>query len=71
MTLFKPGISDSGELSSLSSVNVLAIDLDYKESRRTDQNGNAFRYRSRVLDARGSSIGRWAWDVFFVTQPGQ
>ncbi len=42
-----------------------AIDLDYEESRRTDQYGNQFRYRSRVFDVHGTQAGRWAWDVFF------
>jgi hypothetical protein len=45
-----------------------AVDLDYRESRRTDQYGNLFKYRARVFDSRDSQVGRWAWDVFLVSR---
>lgn len=65
------GISELSELHTLSSLNVLAIELDYKESRRTDEFGNQFRYRAKVWGAKGARIGRWAWDVFLIIQsPG-
>ncbi len=57
------GISEPNELRPLSGL-IRAIDLDYKESRRTDQYGNKFRYRAKVYDARGVHGDRWAWDVF-------
>lgn len=61
------GISESSELLPLSGL-IRAIDLDYKESRRTDQHGNQFRYRAKVYDANGEHGGRWAWDVFLNVQ---
>jgi hypothetical protein len=62
------GISEPGELHTLPSLGLTAMDLDYRESRRVDQYGNRFRYRAKVRDVHGAQLGRWAWDVFFVTQ---
>lgn len=62
------GVSEPGELHTLSSLGLATIELNYKESRRTDQYGNQFKYRAKVKDIHGSHLGRWAWDVFFVTQ---
>ncbi len=60
------GISQPGELRGLPALGVLRLDLDYKESRRVDGNGNQFKYRAKVKDARGAQVGRWAWDVFLL-----
>ncbi len=63
------GISESTELFTLPQLGLRKIDLDYRESRRTDEYGNRFKYRAKVRDAQDAQLGRWAWDVFLVKQP--
>jgi hypothetical protein len=63
------GVSEASELHPLDDLDVRGLDLDYREARRTDQYGNRFKYRAKVRDQRGASVGRWAWDVFLVSGP--
>lgn len=58
------GISEPEELHTLAELNVNALELDFKESKRVDEFGNEFKYRAKVKDARDASVRRWAWDVF-------
>jgi hypothetical protein len=63
------GLSEQNELHTLPELGLATLDLDYRESRRTDQYGNRFRYRAKVKDVHGAQLGRWAWDVYLVTSP--
>ena len=63
----RDGVSQADELHALPALDVARIHLDYKESKRTDEHGNRFRYRAKVDDAKGAKVNRWAWDVFLVS----
>ena len=57
------GVSEAGELFTLPQLGLKALELDYKESRKTDQYGNLFMFRAKVKDINNAQLGRWAWDV--------
>ena len=60
------GVSEVSELKTLLQLGLKTLELDYKESKKTDRYGNQFRYRGKVKDSKGAQHGRWAWDVFLV-----
>jgi len=65
------GISQANEIHGLPELGVFSLSLKYRESRRTDQFGNQFRYKAAVNPDRKdgeSQDGRWAYDVFFATE---
>lgn len=72
------GISQPSELHKLSEFGIHSLSVSYFESRKTDEFGNQFRYKARVnprkehRDSRDENgvgeVGRWAYDVFFVTK---
>jgi len=63
------GKSEATELQTLLRLNIAAIDLAYRESKKTDEYGNRFRYRAKLYDGEGGHLGRWAWDVFLRMAP--
>ena len=60
------GVSEPEELHTLESLDVKALELEFKESKRVDQYGNEFKYRAKVRDTAGARVSRWAWDVFLA-----
>lgn len=64
------GVSETSELSTLSSKNIAELELKYKKSKKTDEFGNEFRYRAKVWNSNKKKVGKWAWDVFLkLEQP--
>jgi hypothetical protein len=62
------GISEPEELFSLPALGIESIDLHYQDVNFTDVFGNRFHYRAKVDDVAHARVGRWAYDVFLVSQ---
>jgi hypothetical protein len=62
------GISEVSELQPLVVLGLKTLELNYQTAKRTDQYGNQFRYRAKVKDLHDAQVGRWAWDVFLLSQ---
>jgi hypothetical protein len=66
------GVSQANELHTLPELGVYSLALRYVELRKTDRFGNEFRYRGLVNPGerrdRRDEVGRFAYDVFFVTE---
>lgn len=60
------GVSEPEELHTLVALNVKALELEFKESKRVDESGNEFKYRAKVRDLANANVARWAWDVFLA-----
>jgi hypothetical protein len=63
------GVCGPRELHALAALGVTELELSYKESKRSDEYGNWFRYRAKVSDEKRGRAGRWAWDVFLHRAP--
>lgn len=61
------GVSESAEMHSLSEFGIESISLDYRESRHRDRYGNEFRYRAKIYGQSHQELGRWAYDVFLLS----
>jgi hypothetical protein len=63
------GVSEPGELKTLTAAGIQGLDIDYTSSRKKDRYGNEFRYRSTALVAgEKKPERRTTYDVFFVTR---
>lgn len=58
------GVTDSGELMTLSQGGVEALSVEYRTVGRRDAHGNVYRYEARVIRSVGEGAPI-AWDVIF------
>ena len=64
------GISEPNELHTLPEAGVFRIDLHYSLSRYVDENGNVFRYKSKIWDRAGEEH-EVCYDVFVKIANGR
>ena len=71
------GVCQANELYRLTELGTYSLALNYVDSRRRDEFGNAFRFKAQVNPGQrhdprdetpSGEPGRWAYDVFFVTK---
>ena len=62
------GISEPGEVHTLTELGVTTLDLNYKKSKATDAYNNLFYYRAKVDRAQRAQVGHWACDVYLITE---
>jgi hypothetical protein len=62
------GFSEYNELKTLTALDVVAIDLNYKKANLRDLYGNQFKYRAKVWDTKNAKVGRWSWDVYLMPE---
>lgn len=60
------GVTQPGELLTLSSKGITGIDLHFEVTRVVDAYGNLWRYRAAVFKTPSSPVGKWSYDVFPV-----
>lgn len=58
------GRSSPTELVSLDDLQILGLELTYRENGRRDQHGNFLRYKAKVLSEKHATTARWSYDVF-------
>lgn len=61
------GICQPNEMFTLPSQGINSISLNYKESQKTGQYGNVFRYRAQLNPNNPTDAGKTVYDIFFVT----
>jgi len=62
------GISEPNELYKLVDLGIISTSLKYWRSDYVDSNGNAFRFRSTIVDSGGRSKDQITYDVFPVVE---